>query len=121
MSQPKMSGHAIILVPDEPSPYEALLVWCENDRVVRVVGRHREPHDLGSQVGLAARAVSDTWGRHAAELGWPRRQDKVGGAALQSWGNHDDSTRLRIFWQQNQGESLRLYTEWKELAGAGAP
>jgi hypothetical protein len=106
-------GQPPVLTPKETSPYDALLVWLEAGRVVRVVARHRQPEGGALPPAEAGQAVTVAWGRDAAELGWPRRQDGAAGV-VRAWANHDDRTQVRVFWQQNPGEGPRVYTEWKE-------
>ena len=48
-------------------------------------------------------------------FGWPRQQQLVGNDMLQALGFHDERTRLRIFWQENDDGSVKVFTEWKEL------
>ncbi|HEV3119827.1 MAG TPA: hypothetical protein VGY58_22395 [Gemmataceae bacterium] len=107
---------AFLINPGAQSPYDALLVWFEKDRAVRIVGRHAQESAKGSNKVPPTRAVSDAWSREVRTLGWPRRQDFGGNDVLQSLGWHDECTRTRIFWQENDDGSIRVFTEWKDLA-----
>jgi hypothetical protein len=111
---PAAVGQPLVLTPKEGGPYDALLVWLEGDRVARVVALHKEPEQADMSPAQAGTAVTEAWGREAALLGWPRLQDVAAGAAVRSWANYDDRTRVRIFWQQNAGEAPRVYTEWRD-------
>jgi hypothetical protein len=104
---------ALVLYPGGGN-YDAVLVWFEKDRVVRILGRHG-----GSVSGGPAKcadAVSEAWHRDARPLGWPRRHDLTADGALQSLGWHDESTQIRVFWTEGDAGSARLFTEWKQLA-----
>src|SRR5262249_7296292 len=57
-----LADGALVLHPQTPRPYDALLVWFENDRVARVVARH-EAAGRGAAPAQLAQAVSETWGR----------------------------------------------------------
>jgi hypothetical protein len=109
------AGEPLVLTPPELSPYDAVLVWLEKGQVRRVVARHRT-EDADGQPSQAAKGVAEAWGQEAATLGWPRQQELTRQGEVQSWANHDDVTRVRIFWQQNRRETPRLYTEWTETA-----
>jgi hypothetical protein len=115
LRQAPPAGRPVVLTPPEGSPYDALLVWLEGGRVARVVARHRAEEAQSLSAAAAGQAVTEAWGRQAAELGWPRRQETGRGGSVQSWANRDDATQVRVFWQQNRRESPRVYTEWTEL------
>jgi hypothetical protein len=106
----------LVLTPKEGGPHDAILVWLKGGRAVRVVARHAQADGTSLTPAEAGKAVAEAWGREAAVLGWPRRQEAKGGVD-RSWANHDDRTRVRVFWQQNAGESRRLYTEWQAWDG----
>ena len=112
--EPAKASQPLVLTPKEGGPHDALLVWLEADRVVRVVARHRQPDEPGMAPAQAAKALAEAWGQEAAVLGWPRHQQSRDGVG-QSWANHDDRTQVRVFWQQNRGEAPRVYTEWLDL------
>lgn len=103
---------ALVLHPADSSRYDALLVWFDKDKVVRLVGRHRQapPFDASAaRLGeLLANAVAD----QVRSLGWPRRSDTFHGA-LQSVSWNDDVTRVRLFWQESSHGPPRFFTEWK--------
>jgi hypothetical protein len=109
------AGGALVLTPPQPAPYDAVLVWFDNDRVIRIVGRHTPPASPPVRPPQLADALSAAWGRDIRSLGWPVRQDLSSGDALQSLGWHDERTRVRLFWQEPDQGPPRVYTEWKEL------
>jgi hypothetical protein len=66
------------------------------------------------QSGLqASKMVIDHWARDAKQLGWPARTD-VTGQAVQSLASHDDQTRFRIFWR-DENNGVSVFSEWKEV------
>jgi hypothetical protein len=102
------------LTPPAGSPYDVVLVWFTGDRVVRVVGRHAVA--AAKVTGPdAAKMVADAWNAQFASYGWPRRQEVSAERLLESQGNHDDRTRVRVFWRAEQGGGS-VFTEWTELA-----
>jgi hypothetical protein len=106
-------GQPVVLAPKESDAYDALLAWLDRGRVVRVVARHRAAGNL--ELNEVGRALAAAWGRAEGALGWPRRQETAVGGQVLGWSNHDDVTRVRVFWQQNLGEAPRLYTEWQDV------
>ncbi len=106
----------LLIRPTGPSPYDAVIVWFQGDRIDRIVARHAgtvnqskgDPNQWG-------KAVTDAWGQDLSTLGWPRRQDFTPHEALQSLGWHDDRTRVRTFWQEEDGGTVHLFTEWRSL------
>jgi hypothetical protein len=116
LQKPVRAGDALVLTPRQPNPYDALLVWFDKDRVVRVVARHTGKNLAKSSPEQLAHVVQLAWSEKLSEFGWPRRQDHNANRVLQSWANHDDTTRIRVFWQQNQDGSREVFTEWKDIA-----
>lgn len=106
---------AVVLTPSTPRPYDALMVWFENERVVRIVARNTADGWAATTAQLA-QSVSEAWGRDLKQLGWPARQEMTPQGILQGLGWYDGLTRQRIFWQDHDGASPRVYTEWKALA-----
>lgn len=91
--------------------YDGYMAWFASDRAIRVLARHRiEGKELAAP-DRAMQALLAAWSRDAATLGWPLRQD-FQGPHVQSWATLDDVHRIRIFWQEQEGEQ-RLFTEWK--------
>jgi hypothetical protein len=89
------------------SPYDAILVYFEGDRVSRILARHRiRAADLRI-------ALQEAWSRDFDRLGMIRRQDEAGGSLKLAYGWHDDRTRVRIFAQEGE-EGVRVFTEWVE-------
>jgi hypothetical protein len=114
VAEPTTSGGALVLTPTQPGPYDAVMVWFEGDRAVRIVARHTQPASQLQPAQLAD-ALSDAWSHEIRSLGWTRRQDVTDAGVLQGLGWHDDCTRVRLFWQEPDQGPPRLYTEWKEL------
>lgn len=106
-----VSNGAEMLVLPANSPYDVLLVWYDNDKVSRLIARHREPKTLkGDVVGVE---LQKAWGRDIDRLGYLRRQDGPQGLVSQAYSYHDDRTRVRLFAQETEA-GLRLFTEWRE-------
>jgi hypothetical protein len=105
---------AVVLAPKAGSPYDALLVWFDNDRVERVVARHRSAGSLDA--AHAGRAVVDAWSLEGRTLGYPWRQDLAEERVVQGWTTQDDRTRVRLFWQQRDDGTRGVFTEWREVA-----
>ena len=103
----------LVLRPTEKSPHDAYVVFFDGQRVSRIVARSRQTGESLSQPTAASKAVMAAWGQNAAVFGWPWQQAFNRQGHLQSWSTHDETTQVRVFWQ-NQGESgLRVFTEWK--------
>jgi hypothetical protein len=103
------NGAEILVMPSN-SPYDVLLVWYDNDKVARLIARHRQPKALkAEEIGAA---LQQAWAADLDHLGFLRRQDGALGPVVQSYGFHDDSTRVRLFAQETE-EGIRLFTEWR--------
>jgi len=112
---PVLVDGAVVLAPKSVSPFDALLVWFKNDRVVHVIARHKSK--TGLDPAQAGAAVAAAWSHEGRSLGLPWRQDFSEDGALQGWTTQDDQTRVRIFWQQRNSDGMRLvFTEWRDLA-----
>jgi hypothetical protein len=104
------NGAQVIALP-AASPYDVALVWYDNDKVSRLIARHREPKKLSfAEIGAA---LQNAWSADFDRLGYLRRQDGVQGPVLQAYSWNDDRTRVRIFAQETE-EGTRLFTEWRE-------
>jgi hypothetical protein len=101
---------AEILVMPANSPYDVLLVWYNKGKVSRLIARHRQPKTLETKQVSAA--LQQAWGADFDHLGFLRRHDGAQGFVLQSYGFHDDCTRVRLFAQKTE-EGIRLFTEWR--------
>lgn len=110
---------ALVLSPGLSGPYDALLVWFAKERVARVVARHTHPTGGGVAPAQASEAVIDAWGRDLRLLGWPLRQDLSPQDVLQGLTWLDEQTRVRMFWQENDDGSCRVFTEWKDARPEG--
>jgi hypothetical protein len=106
---------SLVLPPPRSGAYDALLVWFEADRVVRIVARHAPPAAASRQLPSTNDQITQSWARGIRSLGWPTRQDADSECGLTSLGWHDDRTRVRIFAQEAGDGPPRLFTEWKEI------
>jgi hypothetical protein len=104
------SDGGVILYPKGPkSVYDTLVVYFENDKVVRITGRHKTRPMEAS----ALEAIRQAWGADLAHLGSLRRADDAAGLQfLGACGWHDDRTRVRTFAQRSNG-GAELWTEWR--------
>lgn len=104
------NGAEVLMMPAN-SPYDVLLVWYENDKVSRLIARHRQPKALkAEEVGAA---LQQAWAADLDHLGFVRRTEGALGQVFQSYGFHDDRTRVRLFAQETE-EGIRLFTEWRD-------
>jgi hypothetical protein len=99
-----LTDEGVLLLPKR-GQFDAVVVYFAGveGRVVRVLARHtgKPPADVNATL-LA------TWDHDWGNLGVIRRIESNGSG----WGWHDDRTRVRIFVNQDRGES-RLWTEWR--------
>src|SRR5262249_14778717 len=109
-AQPTADG-AIVLAPPASSLYDAVLVWFENDKVSRVLARHRAA--VTARGSDFSAALQEVWSRDIDRLGWLRRQESAESSAGQGYGWNDDRTRVRTFVQDSD-QGPRLLTEWRE-------
>jgi len=98
-------------------------VWFDNDKVSRIVARHRAKSAL--QKDEVAAALQEYWSNNVDQLGIIRRTDLLGSDSavsqrLPSWGWHDDRTRVRCFGMDTDA-GARIFTEWREWPVAGKP
>ncbi len=108
---PLAANGAEVMALPATSPYDVLLVWYDNDKVSRLIARHREPKNLKfEEVGAA---LQRAWSADFDHLGYVRRQDSARGQVLGAYSWNDDRTRVRIFAQDTE-EAMRLFTEWRE-------
>jgi hypothetical protein len=109
----------VILPPVKGSPYDALLVWFDKNRLVRIVAR-QIPLTASKEL-TPSQQVTQSWARGIRSLGWPSRQDATPESGLQGLGWHDDQTRIRIFWQESDEGPPRVFTEWKGIPAPVTP
>ena len=110
---------ALVIRPPQGSPFDAFLIWFDNNQAARIVARHVPMSANLSSPAQWAQALTEAWGRELATLGWPRRQDVAANDIVQSLSWHDDRTRMRIFWQESDTPGPpRVFTEWKDLVAA---
>ena len=114
--QPQADG-SVALVPAKAGPYDGILVWFDKGRVVRIAARHSLQNGASpGRPAEAAKALLQEWASAAPQLGWPRRQELAGEGLLQGLSWHDDRTRVRLFWQESNDGTARVFTEWKDVA-----
>jgi hypothetical protein len=101
----------VVLPMPKSSPYEAVVAYFDNDKVVRVLAYHKVKSNL--QANEVATALEEAWGRDLVHLGCLRRQDNPEGSLLAGFGWHDDVTRVRTF-SRDSDQGPRVYTEWRE-------
>lgn len=105
------SNGAEVLGMPANSPYDVLLVWYEKDKVARLIARYRQfKPQKAEEVGDA---LQQAWGTDLDRLGFIRRQDGARGQVIQSFGFHDDRTRVRLFAQETEA-GIRLFSEWRD-------
>jgi hypothetical protein len=114
-AQPSADG-SLELGDPKGNTYDAATVWFENDKVSRIIARHRAT--AGLQRDEVAVRIQEFWAENLDQLGVIRRVDTLGTESavsqrLASWGWHDDRTRVRCFGQDTEG-GARLFTEWRE-------
>jgi hypothetical protein len=105
----------LVLYPPKTSEYDAYLIWFEGDKVARVVARIRPPSDTTKQTTVS-QVLSEAWGRDLRFLGWPNRQEFSADQELSKLSWLDERTRIRIYWQETDASSARVFTEWKDLS-----
>jgi hypothetical protein len=104
------NGDEVLALPAK-SPYDVLLISYDNDKIVRLIARHRSPKTVKyNEVGAA---LQQAWSADLDRLGYLRRQDGMLGQIMQAYSWNDDRTRVRIFAQETE-EGIRLFTEWRE-------
>jgi hypothetical protein len=113
---PKLHEGTWLISPSAGDPYDAILVWMEKDHVARIVARSKQAAMPPRNKPEAARSLLEGWARDGSQLGWPTRQDVVGGA-LESLGSRDDRTRFRRFWREDRN-GVALFSEWREMPAA---
>jgi hypothetical protein len=113
IKEPQVVNGALVLPPQAAESLDALLIWFEKEKAVRIVARHTP--DATQPAGKLKQAVGKAWGLEARRFGWFWRQDLSPQNLVQSWGTHDEATRVRIFWEETSDGTPRLYTEWKHL------
>jgi hypothetical protein len=113
-SQAEFHQGVLVLLPQK-GPYDQIFVRFDQRGTARqITARHKRSLGSAGPAEMAA-AVRQAWGEMVEELGWPRREDHDRRKQLQTWANHDDVTRVCIFWQPSKSAGAKLYTEWKRL------
>jgi len=104
------NGAEVLMMPTN-SPYDVLLVWYDKDKVSRLIARYRQLKP--AKVEEVGEALQQAWGEDLDHLGFLRRRDGARGQVLQSYGFHDDCTRVLLFAQETE-EGIRLFSEWRD-------
>jgi hypothetical protein len=114
--RPRFQQGWLVLSPPEDSPFDQFLVrFNARGRVIQINARHRDKWEGEPSSGQLAQAVEKSWLSKVRLYGWPRREDHNSRKQLKSWSNHDDRTRLCIFWQEGKSGVFRVFTEWTPL------
>jgi hypothetical protein len=98
---------ALLFKTNAASSYDSILVWCENDKVTRIVARHR------ATAAEPAKRLPEAWGQDLSKFGWPWRQD-LADRTPKAWTTRDAHTRYRLFSQEDN-LGAHLLAEWREL------
>jgi hypothetical protein len=115
-SRPRFQEGWLVLSLPEDSPFDQYLVrFNAHNRAVQVSARHRQQWDREPSPDELAAAVQKAWARNVRDYGWPRREETNARKQFKSWTNHDDRTRLTIFWEESRSGKFRLFTEWTNL------
>ena len=104
--------NAFSIDPADKEAYGAILVWVDDDKVSRIVARHKSATPLKTE-GQASKALLEQWTRDSRAIGWPHRQE-MSGQNLQSLASRDDNTRFRMFWQ-DEPLGVSVFSEWKAV------
>jgi hypothetical protein len=105
-----MPDGGLTLEQPASSPYDVLLVWLHEDRVVRIVARHRQPRPVPA--GAVNQTLQQVWSEGLDQLGAIRRQEAASAAIRGGYAWHDDVTRVRTFVQEG-AQMPELLTEWR--------
>jgi hypothetical protein len=114
-SQVNKQGLAELTSPED-GPYDRLFVRFGADgRVEQVLALHKPVWDADpGDVQLAA-AVRKAWAEKIEAFGWPRREDTTRRGLTQGWMSHDETARVRVFWQRSKSGRPQLVTEWRRV------
>ena len=111
------SGEVVTLFPPGESRFDAVLVWFKDDRAVRIVARHKAPKGSELRPGQMAKALNTAWGEILSTVGWwSARGSRDGSTTFLGW--LDDRTRMRLFWNDDDG-SPRVFSEWVDVPASG--
>jgi hypothetical protein len=102
----------VVLGQPESSPYDAVIVWFEEDKAVRIVAQHRRKGRELRPDNLTP-ALQEAWGRNIDRLGALRYQCGPWDQMYAAYGWNDDKTRVVLFAQDRE-EGPRLLTAWRE-------
>lgn len=117
ISQPKTTGDGgLLLFPPAKSPYELAVVYFVDNKVVRILARHRAAPSTGED-HLAD--LQKIWLADLDRLGSVRRVLRVLPAdgdrpVTTGYGWNDDRTRVFTFAAKDS-EGKHLFTEWRSL------
>jgi hypothetical protein len=112
ITEPTLTSDGGVMRPAKKSgPYEAVVAYFENGKVVRVLAFHRAKANF--QASEVPVALQQWWGSDLDHLGCVRHQDVPAGKVVAGFGWHDDVTRVWAF-ALDSDQGPRLHTEWRE-------
>lgn len=105
----------LVLFQPAKSLYDLCLVYFENGKVTRILGRHRAVPAPTTEDFTAD--LQKLWGADADRLGVVRRIERgphpeTGDPVVRSYSWNDDRTRVQTFAEKSR-EGQRLFTEWR--------
>ncbi len=106
----------LVLFQPAKSPYDLCVVYFENGKVSRILGRYRAVPSSTSEDFTTA--LQKHWTSDADRLGVIRRIDQVqnletGDLVVRGYSWNDDRTRVHTFVEKTK-EGHRTYTEWRD-------
>jgi hypothetical protein len=110
-------AEALTLFPPSGGPHDTVLVWFKDDKAVRIVARHALPKDGTFTRGEMPKALNEAWGAILPTVGWWSQSGSRDGA-LTFLGWLDEHTRMRLFWNDDDG-SPRVFSEWVDVPPSG--
>ena len=111
------TAEPLTLFPAGKGPFDAVLVWFKDDRATRIVARHAKPNDPKLTAVEMPRALNIAWGDILSAVGcWMQRGSRDGEILSLGW--LDDVTRMRLFWNEDDG-APRVFSEWLDAPPSG--
>jgi hypothetical protein len=98
----------------DASPYDIVLVWFEDNKVARVVARHKLRDGKPLRLEQVGPLLQDVWASDIDHLGQLRRQNGAWGQVYGTYGWTEDKTRVVSHVQDTDPDGLRVFTEWRE-------
>ncbi|MFO0927897.1 MAG: hypothetical protein U0736_12795 [Gemmataceae bacterium] len=94
----------------EHSPFEMVLVWYDDGKVVRVLAVHRDRPK--NDATAAAEALGKAWARDLDGLGYPRRRETARETMLGGFFWNDDRVRVQTMVQGDE-KGTRMTTDYR--------